>query len=331
MLAMLVDPHGQDPRLSLREVVEPQIRDTEVLVRTSASGVNRADLLQRAGSYSQPALARGLSYTIAGMEVAGEVVAVGPKADGVSVGDRVMGMCGGAFAEFAPIDARLALRIPDPLSAAQAASLPVAAMTAYDALALTGKLRRRDTVLVTAATSAVGTVAVQLAKLFGARIVVATTRSESRRTQLLDLGADQVLITTPDGNDDPLAGSGVRPDLVIDHVGAALFPSLVSALEPGGRYVSVGRIGGRSSELDLNQLALKRLSLHGTTFRSRSLRQYISIARGVQRHVVPLVAEGSLRAVTGPQFPLEQANEALDSLRSPHRRGKVIVTPQERP
>lgn len=337
---MVVNP-STPTRLLSRDVPEPRIRPSEVLIRVGASGVNRADLLQRKGSYHQPALARdqhdesGTPYTVAGMEAAGELVALGERVaerrPDLRVGDRVMAMCGGSYAEYAAVDARLALAVPDGLGTVAAAGLPVATMTAYDALVSGGRVRRGDTVLVTAATSAVGLVAVQLARAQGAGRVIATARADTHARLLRDLGVDDVIVDGHDMDLGPrLTSIGEPIDVVVDHVGAAVFPAVTAAMARGARYVSVGRLGGQRTELDLNALARDRLTLVGATFRTRSLRQYAAIATQVRRRVLPAIADGRLRPVLAESHPLAAANDALDSLEDPGRAGKVTLTTEER-
>lgn len=326
MRAMVVDTDST--LLALQSVEDPQPAAHEVLVRVAASGVNRADLLQRQGKYNQPALDRQLGYTIAGMEVAGSVLAVGAGVEGFSVGDRVMAMCGGSYAELVAVDARLALPVPAELEWMQAAALPVGIMTAFDALARCARLAPSETVLITAATSAVGLIAIQVARVLGAGRVIATTRSKDKAAVLKDSGADVVAVGDDAGLAEAIAdaagGQGV--DVVIDHVGASAFPTLVGAMARGGRYVSVGRLGGQRTELDLNTLARDRLTLVGATFRTRSIEQYAEIAAGVRECLLPSIATGEIRARAADQYPLEAANDALDALAASARPGKVTLT-----
>lgn len=327
MRAMVLDGGMDPPRLALRSIDDPQPSAHEVLVRARASGVNRADLLQRQGKYNQPALTRGLDCTIAGMEVAGSVSAVGSQVTGITVGDRVMAMCGGSYAELVAIDARLALPVPPDLDWTQAAALPVGTMTAFDALARCARLAPAETVLITAATSAVGLIAIQVARILGAGRVIATTRSVKKAAVLEDSGADAIAVGDGAGLADAIADAagGCGVDVVIDHVGASAFPALITAMVRGGRYVSVGRLGGQCTELDLNVLARNRLALVGATFRTRSIEQYAEIAAGVRKHVLPAIASGDIRARTADQYPLEAANDALDSLAAPAHAGKVTL------
>jgi NADPH2:quinone reductase len=327
MRAMVVDTEAaESSRLTSAAIEPPVIGPGELLVRATASGVNRADHLQRANRYRQPALARPGPWTIAGMEVAGTVAGVGEAVGGWSAGDHVMAVCGGSYAEFAAVDAALALPQPDGLTRQQAAALPVAMMTAYDAVALAGKLQPDQAVLVTAAASVVGQMACQVARVLGASVVIGHGRSERSRAAITSAGAHPLVAA-----DLPQAGQlreltgGRGPDLVIDHVGGDVAAWAIAALSPGGRLVSVGRLGQRTVNLDLNVLARERLSVVGTTFRTRPLDHYRAIAAGVRRSVLPAVARGQITPVLDRAFPLEGANDAIDHMLSPRAPGKVTL------
>lgn len=327
MRAMLVNTEaGGGGRLGCADIGPPVPGPGELLVRAAASGVNRADHLQRANRYRQPALARPGPVTVAGMEVAGTVAGVGAAAGGWSAGDRVMAMCGGSYAEFAAVDAALALPQPDDLTPHQAAALPVAMMTAYDAVALAGKLQPDQSVLVTAAASVAGLMACQVARALGASVVIGHGRSERARAAIAAAGARPLVAgdPLPPGQLRELTG-GRGPDLVIDHVGGDVAAWAIASLSAGGRLVSVGRLGQRMLNLDLNVLARERLSVVGTTFRTRPLDHYRAIAAGVRRSVLPAVARGQIAPVLDRAFPLEEANEAIDHMLSPRAPGKVTL------
>jgi NADPH:quinone reductase len=264
------------------------------------------------------------------MEVAGVVDEVGAGVTSWSRGDRVMAMCGGSYAEMAVVDAALALRQPGGLSHDQAACLPVALMTAYDALMLAGDVKPGQCVLVTGASTVVGLMAGQVARAAGAQPVLGLSRSEPGRMAIAATGAQPLDARSALNGELSAAIGGRGPDLVIDHVGGEVAAQAISCLEPGGRLVSVGRIGGRMLQLDLNELARKRLRLIGTTFRTRDLREYRAIADGVRRSLLPLVAnEGAGGQIVPPAieraFRLEQANDAIDHALTRRLPGKVVL------
>lgn len=322
MRAMLVQPpDGDNAALRAADIEPPRPGPGEILVRVAAAGVNRADALQRRGRYRQPALERA-GAPVAGMEAAGIVHDIGDGVQGWSPGDRVMGMCGGSYAELAVIDAGLALRPPAGLDPRQAAALPVALMTAYDAVVLAGQAEPGQGVLVTGASSVVGLTACQVALCLGASGVFGLSRSEPGRAAVAAVGAHPLDARAPLA--DELIGH--RLDLVIDHVGGDVAAQAIARLDLGGRLVSVGRLGGRTLELDLNELARKRLHLVGTTFRTRDLDAYRLIAAGVRQSLLPLLADERITPpVIDRVFPLDQANAAIDHTLTQRAPGKVVL------
>jgi len=326
MLAMLVDPQAtDDSMLHYADVASPEAGAGEILVRTAAAGVNRADALQRSNKYRQPALERPGIARVAGMEVAGTVSAVGVGVTTWAPGDRVIAMCGGSYAEVAVVDHALAMAQPEGLSDQQAASLPVALMTAYDALVLAGGLQPGQCVLITAAASAVGLVACQIALALGANLVLGLSRGEQGRAAIAGTGAVPVG-AQPSLRDELGALTGGRaPDLVIDHVGGDIAGQAINCMALGGRLVSVGRLGGRMLNLDLNELARKRLTVVGTTFRTRNLAAYRTITAGVQHSLLPLVASRQIVPTLDRAFDLPEANEAIDYALTSRPPGKVVL------
>jgi NADPH:quinone reductase len=324
---MLVQPeaYGED-RLKLADIARPEPGPGEVLVQVAASGVNRADALQRRGRYRQSALERPTGPQVAGMEVAGTVSDVGPGVTTWSRGDQVMAMCGGSYADLAVVDAALAMRVPGALSPHEAACLPVALMTAYDALALAGEVRPGQRVLITGAASVVGLMACQVARALGAFPVLGLSRSEHGRSAIAATGARPLDARSPLASELNAAIGQATIDVVIDHVGGQAAAQAIACLGLGGRLVSVGRLGGRALQLDLNELARKRLRLIGTTFRTRDLDAYRAIADGAAGTLLPLIASGQvIPPAINRVFPLDQANEAIDHALTQHLPGKVVV------
>lgn len=319
MRAMVIRP--QDDALELCDVPSPSPGQGELLVAVEASGVNRADLLQRRGAYEQVAFPqKGLR--IAGMEAAGTVVATGPGVTRFAPGDRVMGLCAGGFADQVILDERLAMPVPAELDMVAAGALPLGLMTGYDAIADAGRLRPGERVLITAGSSGVGLIAVQVARALGAGHIVATVRSAAGRDAVLRQGADDAVVTGESWPD-----ALPEADLVIDHVGAPALASTLAALALGGRLVSVGRLGGRSAELDMNELARKRLLLAGVTFRTRSREECAAIAAGTVRALGGAVRAGTVRPAVARTFPLPEAQAAQDLPRDARPPGKLVVTP----
>lgn len=319
MRAMVIRP--DEDTLQLRDVPPPEPGERELLVAVEASGVNRADLLQRRGKYEQAAFSDVGGVRIAGMEAAGEVVGLGRGVTGFKIGDRVMGICAGGCAEFVTLDQRLALPVPDHLDQVSAGALPLGLMTEYDALANAGRLRAGETVLVTAASSGVGLIGIQVARALGAGRVLATVRSGDGRAAVLECGADEAIDV---GEEWPASIPDV--DVAIDHVGGPALTSLLAGLNVGGRLVSVGRLGGRSGELDMNLLARDRLHLIGVTFRTRTRTDVAEIAAGAARDLGDPLRAGALRPVVTRTFPLAEALTAQEFARGPRPPGKVVIT-----
>ena len=305
----------------------------QVAIAVRAAGCNRADLFARVGSYRVGTRVN----PIAGGEAAGEVVAIGEGVTRWALGDRVMGMLRGALAELAVIDARIAMAVPTGLSWVQAAALPVALCTEHDAIVTNAHVEPGESVLVTGAASGVGIVACQIARWAGAE-VIATTRSEERAAQLRALAiADRVVVTDGPATDfrPGVDGPGVdRPgvdrergiDVVIDHVGGDLLMPALQAMALGGRYVSVGRLGGMVTPIDLDLLARKRLHLIGVTFRTRNPDQFAAISAAVERDLYEPVAAGMIAPPISATFGFEQAIEAQELMAADGHLGKIVVT-----
>jgi NADPH2:quinone reductase len=325
----VIDP--SDGSLRYTSVPDPVPSATQLLVRMHGAGLNRADLLARAGRYPSPSGANTGQPLVAGAELAGEVVAVGSEVDGWNLGDRVMGR-GAGYAELAVIDHRLAMPVPDDLGWAEAGGLPVAALTMHDALRTNGRLTAGGTVLMHAATSGVGHVGLVLARRLGASVVLGTSRSAAKlevlQGFLSKLSCTFVPIDTSredlvDAVRRETDGRGV--DVIVDNVGASVLEGNVAASAIGGRIVQVGRLGGRRAEVDLDEVARKRISLIGVTFRTRTFLDVIDVVdRFLGDHRDEL-------ATIGPRvdrtFPLSAADEAQQALAEDAHVGKLVLVP----
>ncbi len=328
MKAMVIVQGDQGGRLELRGVPEPEPGPEEILMRVEAAAVNRGDIYMVTGSYFPPGYrAASPPIQIPGQEAAGVVLKMGRDASGFAVGDRVMGFCKGAYAELTTVDHRLAMPVPGRLTPQEAATVPVAFMTEYNALVMCARLQPGESVLVHGAAAGVGVAAIQVAKLFGARPVMGTDRGDKLDTLKplgLDVGIDY---RSEDFADVVLArtdGRGV--DVVIDHIGAPYLESNLRCMAVGGRLVSVGRIAGAVAPLDMDILALKRIELIGVTFRTRSIDEKRAIADGVMRDLLPALAEGRLRPVVDRVFPLSAAVEAQAYMLTEAQIGRIVLT-----
>ncbi len=326
MKAIVIIPGKEGGTLEMREVPEPKPGAGQILLRVKATALNRADLYQRQGLYpthTDP----GSSLIIAGLEAAGEVTALGEGVGGLKVGDRVMALCTGSYAEYVVFDHRLAVPIPERLSWEEAATIPVSYNTEHNALVTNARLKPGESVLINAASSGVGVAAVQIAKLFGARPVMGTGSSPEKLQALAGLGMDVGINYRMENFADAVlaATKGAGVNVIIDHVGAPFLKDHLRCMALGGRLVSVGRLAGRVGELDLDFLALRRLHLIGVTFRTRTLDERIAVTRACAADLLPAFADGRLKPVIHRVYPLHQALEAQAYMASNAQLGKIVL------
>jgi putative PIG3 family NAD(P)H quinone oxidoreductase len=295
----------------------PAPRPGEILIRVRAAGVNRPDLLQRAGNYPPPP---GAPDTL-GLEVAGEVVLAAGR---WREGDRVCALLGGGgYAEYATVNAQHALSIPKGLDFTSAAALPETVFTVYANVFEHGALKSGETLLVHGATSGIGVAAIQMAKAAGAT-VIATARSADKAAQARQLGAD---IAVDSAHEDfgaaAKAAGGV--DVALDMVGAPYLAATLDALKTGGRIVYIAALGGGTLEVPVRQIMMKRAVLTGSTLRPRSAGEKARIAAEVERVVWPWIAAGKVRAIIDRTFALADAADAHAYLESGRHFGKIVL------
>lgn len=315
MLGGIADPNG----LKVAEIERPRPGPEEILVKVAAAGLNRADLF--AATMSPPG-------TVIGMEWAGEVVEVGSGVRGFAVGNRVACSGGGGYAEYAVCNARRAIRISSKLDLTEAATLPLVLMTAHNALATVGAMKAGDKVLIHGASSGAGIAAIKIAKLLGAGLVAATSRSEANRARLAELGAD-IVIDPADGWSARLreATGGHGADVIVDMVTGPGLNETMMAAALLGRIVNVGRLGGGTTEINLDLHAVNRISLIGVTFRTRTLDEIADICRGVENALWHHVESGALRLPVDRSFPLAEAPAALAHMADNRHFGKIALIP----
>ena len=315
--AVVIARPGGPEVLELREVPTPEPGVEQVRVRVRATALNRADLLQRLGQYPAPP---GVPADIPGLEVAGEIDALGPSATRFKLGERVFGLVGGGgYAEHVVLHERTLARIPERLDWVQAAAVPEAFITAHDALFRLGGLRPGGRVLIHAAGSGVGLAAVQLAAAVHA-VSFGTSRTPGKLSRALELGLTHAV--APEGFERAAAGV----EVVIDLVGGPYLARNLEALAPCGRLVVVGLLGGRKEPLDLGLVLQKRLTIVGTALRSRPLEEKIAVTRVFEAEVVPLLAAGVVRAVVDRVFPIEDVRAAQELMQSNASFGKIVLT-----
>ncbi len=305
----------KDGELAVEEHADPVPGAGEVLVRVRAAGLNGADMMQRRGLYPAPP---GAPQDIPGMELAGEVEALGPGASRVAEGDRVMAIvAGGGQAERAVAHERALMPVPDALSWAEAGGFPEVFTTAHDALFTQAQLAPGERLLVHGAAGGVGTAAVQLGRATGAD-VTATVRNEELRPGVEELGARVI------------ACEGFEEhgefDVVLELVGAPNLSANLGSLATGGRIVVIGVGGGAKAELNLLALMGKRGRIMASTLRARPLEQKADAMRMVEKHVLPLIESGAVKVPVAQTFALDEAEAAYERFAGGGKLGKIVLT-----
>ena len=316
---------GKGPEWALEDRELPEQLGA-IRVQVMAAGLNRADLYALDGTYTAAGQADGL-FT-AGMEVAGVVERSSLLAPDLPVGTRVMGITAGAFADYTLCHPRMVVPIPDDLSFEEGATLPVGLITEHDALVTQAGFAAGDTVLVVGGTSSVGLVGIQLAKALGAGLVVATTTSEDKRAALVSAGADVTVNTITEDVAEIVLGAteGRGAEITLDHVGGDLFAQLPAATAIGGRIVSIGRLAGPATELNLDTIAFRRQRLIGTTFSIRTRAELAEVVQALVPEVMPAVQDGRITPHVDSVHAVEEATIAADRLRSNAATGKVVLS-----
>lgn len=325
MKAVYISQPGGPEALEIRNVPAPVPGPGEVLIDVVAAGLNRADVQQRKGHYPPPP---GASE-IPGLEVSGRIAGFGPDvAKPFSVGDKVVALlAGGGYAEQVAVPAGQVLRVPDGVDLVTAAALPEVAATVYSNLIMTAQLQPGETVLIHGATGGIGTMAVQLAKVFGAKVAATAGTAEKVSTATAFLGADIAInYAEEDFNESLRAQNGGRgADVILDVVGAKYLKQNVEALADYGRLIVIGLQGGTKGELDLGKLLGKRAAIVGTALRPRPSEEKTVIMNAVRESVWPLVSDGRIRVLVAKTFPLDQVRAAHEYFDSGEHMGKVLL------
>lgn len=305
-----------------RPVVAPG--PSEALIRVRAAGVNRPDVMQRRGLYPPP---QGAS-DIPGLEIAGEVVALGPNASRWRVGDRVMALvAGGGYAEYCPAHEGSILPAPDSLSLVEAAAVPETFFTVWHNVFERGALKAGETLLVHGGGSGIGTTAIQFAKSFGARVIV-TAGSAEKCEACRKIGADAAInYRTEDFVAETKKATGGRgADVILDMVGGDYIERNYEAAAVDGRIVQIAFQRSSRAAVDFLRIMLKRLTHTGSTLRARSLEDKAALARAVGEHALPLLAAGKVKPIVFRTFPLAQAAAAHALMESSAHIGKIVLT-----
>ncbi len=325
MRAVVLRSKGGPEVLTIEDVADPTPGPGEIVVDVAHTALNRADLLQRQGLYPDP---RKREIEIPGLEYAGAVSAVGADVTDQGVGDRVMGIeAGGCYAEQVVTHSRQALPVPSDIALGEAAAIPEAFLTAWDALVVQGGLTSGRWALVHAGASGVGTAAIQIAKAIGARVAV--TCSPGKADACADLGADLVLDRSPAdwlaALESELGRHGRAVDTILDVVGGEEAERNLRAIAVDGTIVQVGLLGGGVAPVNMGLLLTKRVTWVGTTLRSRPLERKLALCQRFVAEVIPRFEDGALKPVVDSHYPLDAIADAHRHMESNANVGKIVV------
>ena len=326
MRAIVIREPGNEDVLALGDVPAPTLGPADVRIRVSATAVNRADLLQRQGFYPPPPGASDLL----GLECAGTIVELGPEARGFRVGDRVMALLpGGGYAEEVTVHHGSVLPVPAAMSDEAAGAFPEVFLTAYSNLFMDGlgALRPREAVLVHGGGGGVGTAAIMLCREAGHPCFV-TVGSDDKGRRCVTLGATAAINYKTEAFDERVQAltDGTGVGVVLDHIGAKYLAKNLAALAIGGRLIEIGLMGGALAEINLGLLLMRRLSVVGSTLRSRSVDEKAAIVRGLRDRFGHSLAAGRLTPEIHAVLPLERAADAHRMMKASEHFGKIVLT-----
>jgi len=309
----------------IADVAKPAPKGTQVLVKVRACGLNRADLGMTKGHAHGSAGGVG---TVLGMEWSGEIAEIGPEAKGVKIGDRVMGSGGAAFAEYTLADHGRLFHAPTNMNFEDAATLPIALATMHNAVVTNGALQPGQSVLIQGASSGVGLMALQIAKLKGAGLVIGSSTNATRRARLKEFGADLAVDSSDPGWVDQVlaATGGEGVDLIVDQVSGTLANQNLAATKIKGRIVNVGRLGGTRAEFNFDLHAARRINYIGVTFRTRSIEEIRAIFDEVRKDIWPAVESRRLQLPIDKVFAFDDIGQAFARMEANKHLGKIVVT-----
>jgi len=323
MTAIAIRAPGGPDMLVPEQRPLPQLADGEVLVKVAAAGVNRPDVVQRQGHYPPP---KGAT-DIPGLEIAGEVVALGAGVTRWKLGDKVMALVvGGGYADYCSAHESHALPVPPALTLIEAAAIPETFFTVWHNTFERGRLQAGETLLVHGGSSGIGTTAIQLAKAFGARVIT-TAGSAEKCAACRRLGAD---VAVNYKSEDFVAATkaatgGKGAEVILDMVGGDYIERNYEAAAVEGRVVQIAFLGSPKATVDFRRIMLKRLTHTGSTLRARSIPDKGAIARAVEQHVLPLIAAGKVKPLIDSTFPLAQAAAAHARMEASAHIGKIVL------
>jgi NADPH2:quinone reductase len=321
MKAGVASPNG----VVVGDVPQPRPKPNEVLVKVKVACLNRADLTTARGLPHGPG--GGIGQPI-GIEWAGEVVETGAEVKDIWPGERVMCSGTGGYAEYAVTDWGRVCPMPDGMSFEVAATLPVALMTLHNALVTAGRLKRGESVMIQGASSGVGLMGLQIAKLLGAGLVIGTSTNDERRAKLKDYGADLAVDTRdpawPEQVLKATGGKGVN--LTVDMLSGPVVNQTMKATALLGRIVNVGRLAGQKAEFDFDLHALRRIDYIGVTFRTRTVEEVREISKAMRADLWDAVKAGKLKLPIDKSFPLDEVPAAHARMRENKHFGKILLT-----
>jgi NADPH:quinone reductase len=311
------------------EVLVPEARSVpvpgpdEILVKVAAAGVNRPDVAQRSGSYPPPPGASDLP----GLEIAGEVVAVGSNAKKHKIGDKVMSLvAGGGYAQYCIAQDAQAITVPSTLSMTEAGAVAETLMTVWHNVFERGGLKAGETLLIHGGSSGIGTMAIQLAKAFGAKVIV-TVGSTEKADACVKLGADHAInYKTQDFvTEVKTATGGKGVEVILDMVGGDYVDRNYDAAAVDGRIVQIALLGGGKATINVGKLMVKRLNHTGSTLRPRSNADKAAMVAAIEAKVMPLFREGRIKPLMDSSFPLEKAADAHRRMETSEHIGKIVL------
>lgn len=319
MMKAVIASEGEPLRLG--DVPRPELGPHDVLVKVAAAGLNRADLVQRAGKYPPPPGASD----IMGLECSGTIVAVGEKVTQWNEGDRVCALlAGGGYAEFCAVDEGSLLRVPDNLTLLKAAALPEAMMTVYANIFMRCAFQKGETVLIHGGTSGIGSMAIQMVKAAGASEIWTTAGSAEKCKAAETLGATRA-INYKDEDFEEVVKAGGGADVILDMVGGDYVQKNISAARTNGRICNIAYLQGSKVELNLIYLMMKRLILTGTTLRARTAEEKSEIRAAIEAQFWPLVAAGDIRPIIDATYDFDEAEAAQAAMEKGGHIGKILL------
>ncbi len=324
MLAIEIVHAGTNGKLRPTCRKTPNPKETEVLIKVAAAGINRPDIMQRKGLYPPP---EG-STDIPGLEISGTVIEQGKQVTKINIGDKVCALVtGGGYAEYCLADENLCLPLPDGFSLVQAAAIPETFFTVWSNIFDRANLVAGETLLVHGGTSGIGTTAIQLAKSFGAEIFV-TAGTDDKCQFCQQLGADAAINYKKEDFVEEISiiteKNGVN--VILDIIGGDYFPRNLKCLAEEGKLVQIAIQNGAKSEINLLPIMLKRLTITGSTLRSREISFKTRIAKQLLKNVWPLFESGKIKPVIYTTFPLTEASKAHELIESSQHIGKIVLT-----